>query len=449
MILRIGILFFLCTLLACSSPPVASTKGQVSKSPQPKTSPTKSITNNHHILLLGLDGIGFKTFKKMQEGGYFRSFRPVAPMVASFPSISDPNWAKIMRTPLEVSFTKEHFDRELREGKGEMKGGLMDHVFHPPGYESYFDYRPEGALQHLASMTYSETSGLYWLDALEKKLLEETKKKIFTAFIVNTDFIAHTKGEMGILHYLRELDRKIIQLRERFFKNFGEKLEVVLVSDHGNVFLKPKAVDVDKVLQEDSWKLGEELKSDGDVVMVVPEILSFAPFFSRKGQEAKLAKSLSRVEGVHVALYLTGPFQVDFLAQNGRSHTRAQFDFKKSTVSYHVLKGEDPFQQIQYFKNGALNLNKYFQETLNDEYPNAIVRGFEGLTQNSLQKPSVLVSPLLGYVFSNKTLELITKILGLESVHGSFQREESQGIFVSTDRDLPPVYPGIVLDYIN
>src|SRR5262245_11826840 len=71
-------------------------------------------------LLLALDGISFDHFKKMQEGGYFRSFKPVAPMVATFPSISDPNWAKIMRTPLEVSFTKEHFDQNLKDGKGEV-----------------------------------------------------------------------------------------------------------------------------------------------------------------------------------------------------------------------------------------------------------------------------------------------------------------------------------------
>lgn len=405
------------------------------------------------ILFLGLDGIGFTQFKKMQEGGYFRAFRPVSQMVASFPSISDPNWSKITRTPSEKSFTREHFDKAADDGKGQVVGGLIDHVFYPPRYESYFDFKPEGAVQHLASMTYAETTGLYWLDVLQKRLFETQGKKVFTAFIVNTDFIAHTKGQAGIFRYLAELDKKINHLRDKYKEKFGQELEVILTSDHGNAFLRPKAVNAGFVLNEDGWKVRKNLQDNKDVVYVVPEILSFAPFFVKPNQESSLAKTLSRAEGVHVSFFLSSPNSVDFYS-NGtkispKNQSRVTLDIKNHKLTYKILKGKDPFHQIQFFKSGALTFARYFQETLNEEYPNALIRAWEGLTQNTEQKPSVLVSPQLGFVFSNKTLELITNIMGLESVHGSFHREETLGIFVSTSKDLPPVSPSLVLDYLN
>jgi len=453
--------FLIAFATACSSSPTTETASTqdadrdiVSETPAGKKTQVHATQNSvdpnaRHILLLGLDGVGYTEFKKMQIGGHFRSFRPVAPMVASFPSISDPNWAKILRAPLEVSFTKEHFDRNLKNGNGEISGGLIDHVFNPPTYEKSFDFKPEGALQHLASMTYSEVSGIYWLDVLKEKLFENAGKRIFTAFIVNTDFISHTKGESSIYKYLFELDRKIEKLRQDYQAHFGRTLDVILVSDHGNVFLKPKAVEVEGVLKNAGWNSTNSLVNPRDVVYVVPEILSFAPFYVRKNQEEELAKTVSRAEGVHVAFYLSAPDHVDFFSRGGLDHTRAFLNHKNKTVSYYVIKGVDPFGQMPLFRNGPLGLNGYFHETLGSDYPNALVRAFEGLTQNSIQKPSVLVSSKLGYVFSNKTLEIITKMTGLESVHGSFHRKESLGIFVSTSTELPPVYPNIVLDYVR
>jgi hypothetical protein len=388
----------------------------------------------------------------MQSGGYFRDFHPVAPMVATFPSISDPNWARIVRCRPEVSYTVEHFDHDLNGGKGGMTGGLVGHVFRPPLYESKFDLRPDGPIAHLASMAYSETSGLYWLDTIEKRLFR-SRKSVYRAFIVNTDFIAHTKGEKGVFRYLAELDKKLTRLRQHYRETFGRELEVILVSDHGNVFLKPKPVDVDPVLKADGWNPSNTLNTDRDVVYVVPEILSFAPFFVNKGREEALALTLSRVEGVHVSLYASkiseGSAAVDFFSRGGKDRTRALLNLKKRTVDYRLLKGEDPFGQLKYFKKGPLPFSRYFQLTLGDDYPNALVRAYEGLETCTIQRPSVLVSPRLGRVFSNKTLELLTKVMGLESVHGSFHRSESLGIFVSTARDLPAVSPADVLDFVH
>src|ERR1035438_4452431 len=69
-------------------------------------------------LVIGLDGVSYFTFKKLQDGGYFRDFYDVAPMVATFPSISDPNWTHIMGLPPERGFTKSYFDPTIKTENG-------------------------------------------------------------------------------------------------------------------------------------------------------------------------------------------------------------------------------------------------------------------------------------------------------------------------------------------
>jgi len=408
-------------------------------------SPTRDhVTQRPHLLILGLDGIGYAQMKKTQEGGYFRSFKPVSPMVASFPSISDPNWCLLMGLPPEASFTKEYFD--IVENKP--KGSLIDHVSHPPHYESEFDFRPEGALEHLASMTWSMATGLYWLDAMEKKLFETTDKSVFKAFIVNTDFLSHTKGEDEIIKYLVEMDGKLEEIRKRYKEAYGIDLEIVLVSDHGNVFLNPKSVLPAEELTKHGWHVVDHIEKEKDVGFVIPEILSFAAFYAKKNQEQKLAKDLSRVTGVHVAIAKGDGNSLDFYSQAGKGHSRVSFDRKRKTLNYKVLQGKDPFGHISLFKKGPITWHKYFVETLSTDYPNALLRAWQGFTINSQQKPSVLVSPILGYVFSNKTLELITNVMGLKSVHGSFHRKESLGIVMSTHRELPPLPPEMFLPVV-
>ncbi|MGE3973824.1 MAG: hypothetical protein AB7F59_04780 [Bdellovibrionales bacterium] len=388
-------------------------------------------------LLIALDGVGYSQFKKLQEGGYFRQFKPVAPMVSSFPSISDPNWALIMNTEVETSYTKEYIDIEYRDGKkiGRKVGSLLNHLSQPPLYETLFDFKPEGVLQHLASLTWSETTGLYWLDVIEKDLFNNSSKELYQAFIFNTDVISHTKGEQDILRYLSEVDSKLIGLEKRYQEKFKQNLEIILLSDHGNIFLKPKAILPDERLAKKKWNLKDYLENERDVVYVIPEILSFAAFYTLDKSKAALATDLAEIEGVHVTLTYQEPNRIMVYSKN----TIAQIDVdpKRKTVGYRIVKGQDPFSHSHLFKKGPLSWPTYFHETLATKYPYALVRAWEAFTTNSKQKPSVLVSTKSGYVFANKALEWITMVMGLESVHGSFEREESLGILVSNKREFP------------
>jgi len=148
-------------------------------------------------LILNLDGIGYDIFKQMQDGGYFRNFKRPSPMLATFPSISDPNWARLFKVPVEKGYTKAYFDPQLKtkDGKGKIIGGLIHHLSHMPEYEKIFHLKPEGFFQNSMSILFMETSTMYWMDTIEKELFEIRDTESYLAFIMNTDLIAHTQGK--------------------------------------------------------------------------------------------------------------------------------------------------------------------------------------------------------------------------------------------------------------
>src|SRR5262245_46118354 len=67
---------------------------------------SQEVTKPGDVLFVGFDGVGYATISEMYQGGYFRNFQSPIPMVASFPSISDPNWARIMDVGVEPGYTK-------------------------------------------------------------------------------------------------------------------------------------------------------------------------------------------------------------------------------------------------------------------------------------------------------------------------------------------------------
>ena len=159
-----AVCFFL-LLFACAT--------AISAPPKPGT------TTPPPVLIVGLDGISFSVFQKMQEGGYFRNFKDPAYMVSTFPSISDPSWAFILHTKAEKSYSKAYFDMrtQTRAGIGVEKGGLINHLMGGLDYEKKYDFKPEGFFEKTATTAWIETTALYWLEALEKAFFTSKNKK--------------------------------------------------------------------------------------------------------------------------------------------------------------------------------------------------------------------------------------------------------------------------------
>lgn len=402
-------------------------------------------------LVVGVDGVSYQTFKKMQDGGYFKAFNRAAPMVATFPSISDPNWTRLMGLPPEQCYTKACFDPSIKTptGFGKETGNLMSHVAEHPRYEQVMDFHPNGALEHISMIIWTETTAKFWLQSLKKNVLQARGEKEYFALFINSDLIAHTSGEKGQMQFLQKLDAEINGLLRDYYKKFHRKLEVVIVSDHGNFYTEPIDVPFESFLEETGWKLADTISGPKDVGFFVPEILSFGAFHTQPKSRHKLAQDLSKVQNIHLTSTVNDQGSIDVYSDHNKGHALITINETQKTVMYEVKKGKDPLEHAHLFKKGPLSFQRYFDQTIDSIYPNAAVRIWEGFFKNSKTSPSVLADPELGYVFGNKALRLLTNIKDFTATHGGLHREESLGIVASTTKELQPMTPDEFQKLVN
>ena len=385
-------------------------------------------------LVLCLDGVGYNSFKEIYDGGYFKGFYPPVPMVATFPSISNPNWARLFRTELEKSFTHAHFDPNVKTytGKGKVVGNLLDHLNKSLIYEKMFDFKPEGFFQHFVNLTYIKTSALYWLDSIERDLFKSFNKENYYAFIVNTDFIAHLYGKEATFEYLAEVDKRLQKIQKLYKKKYGSQLEIVILSDHGNHFYeKIGHIDHNATLEKYGWSPGKTLSTKKDYVFAAPELISFGAFYCFQESKNKLAIDLSNDIGIDFTLVQNTPNIIDIYARGAKDHIRVTIDPLAKTVKYEVLKGQDIFGHRNVFNGKTIGWDEYFYKTYNDDYPYAAVRAWDSFNVNAKEHAPVLASAKPAMVFTNLTLKILS--LGkLKSAHGSMYGPESRGVVIST-----------------
>jgi len=398
-------------------------------------------------LVIGLDGVSYQLITKMYEGGHFRQFEQASPMVATFPSISDPNWNRLMGTDTSDGYTKSHFDPRPKRGGdryGKVLGSLIDHLTEEMNYEHTFDFKAKGFIEHFASLTWIETSALYWLDALERELFKTSGRHTYFAFIVNTDLLSHTSGEPALMGFLSSFDKRIKLLRDRFKDRYKQELEVVLVSDHGNSYSTPiRMIGANANLRKRGWVPKESLGGPREFVFVAPEILSFGAFYCAEKDSRPLARDLSGIEGVHLAAYVSKSHEITLLTDYGRSAAVISVSPLHRRLSYKVLAGQDPLGTTARFFEGVQDrsFDEYFQWSVTNDYPYAAVRLWEGFYLNSRFPGQVLVSARVGFAFENPMLKILTDLRGLTSMHGSLHHDESLGVVMSTHGVQGPLRP--------
>ncbi len=401
-------------------------------------------------LIIGLDGVSYFTFMKLYEGGYFQYLNRPIPMVATFPTISDPNWNQMMGTDVQESYTKVHFDlnTDTEDGKGAPVGNLLTNLKTEVNYYKAFDFKPENAFEQLTIFGWTETTGEYAVDSLIQYFLKSRKKESYKAFILNTDIIAHMGGEEPLMKFLGYLDNRIKHLRKTYKGKYKKDLQITLISDHGNSFVEPHFVEYQSMLLKKKWKLVESLKEKRDVAVVIPEILSFAAFYVHDDFKQALAKDLSELKGVHTVAYSKSEKKLNLFIQN-YGQLKVLLSPKERTLTF-LSSPPKNFGQFQAKK--TYTWDEYFRKSLNAKYPYAVVNLWEGFYVNAKQGASVLVSTDIKWAFANPTLKVVSKIKGkVKSLHGSLDRLQSFGI-VATSKKLTfegarpsDVYQSIIL----
>jgi len=394
-------------------------------------------------IVIGLDGVSYSTFLDLQRDGYFADFQPVAPMVATFPSISDPNWNRLTGSEMEESYTKEYFDMSIenKNGLGVHSGSLLKHLITSANYQRAFNVLPKTFFQHVLNTAWFETSAYYWLDVFADEILNsDPKSETLSALIVNTDFIAHTQGEDSLKEYLKEVSVRLTDLIKKSTQRFQQMPEFVLVSDHGNDFVTPQPIRIENSLEKLGWNKQNHLRSASDYAYVSPEILTFAAFYSLPKNERTLALAIGKTPGVEFSIYKSADGFVHILGDGNESEFKTRLAGSK--IYYKKIKGKDLLGLSEIFKKtDTVDKADFFNKTLHSPYPYSLVRIWEAFYENSKQHASVIATSERGFAFFNPTLEAFTKIKGLRSQHGSLRSAESLGIVVSNRQLLPSLTP--------
>ncbi len=400
-------------------------------------SQSEDDTSGH--LLIALDGIGFQTFQKMYKGGYFREFVTLAPLVSTFPTISGPNWNRLLRIPVTKDFTTDkYFDlsESYADGKGRIKGHLLKAV-QEFSWHDFFDFIPQTALERLFIIGWSFTASRHFVDIFQRDFLKKDQK-FYAVYFSVPDYLAHLKGESFILDLLKHLDQTLLQIQKQIMKKHKKPLKITLFSDHGNVYVKPKFINYKK-MTEKGWNLSNHLKDLKDIVLHVPEILSFAALYCQDSQRKALAKDVTQLEGVHLSAFSQNRSEIEIFSSMSshhqtQGHIKIQIDEGSKTLQYSLISGHDPLGHLKYFqKSKTLTWKEYFYLSLNNQYPYAVISLWEGFYKNAQQSPSVLVSTYKDYAFANPLLKLVSKLKGrIKSLHGGLDRSQSLAFFAST-----------------
>ena len=402
-------------------------------------------------LVIGIDGVGYDTFRKSYESGHFSYLNSVTPMISSFPSTSDHNWNRMLGAPLIESYTMEHFSTKIRtrRGMGKRVGGLYLKLNPIAGYFKAFDNAYPTVRDRLTINAFLETAAKHFVRRIVRNyhhLPDSTSS--YKVLIGNPDMIAHLRDEEGVLRFLEYLDKNLVRLIDDLQTVYNTSPPITLISDHGNAFVDTKYIQYERHLKNKGWHLANTLAADNDVAIVLSEILSFGAFYTQTHVANKLAQDMRDMEGVDIVAYSPPQSSDTNMVIIYKQHEEAiiYIDPLNSKVFYNPSKG-DPLKQAHLFQNGPLDFEDYLFKSYDIDYPYAAVTLWEAFYKNTLEPASVLVSSQPDWALAGRTLYWLSKLQGkVKSLHGALHRDAATGIFATTEH-MP--HPAISVDGVR
>ena len=406
-----------------------------------------SLTVPH--LVIGIDGVSYDTFNKSLASGHFTYLNSVVPMISSFPSISDPNWSRMLGAPLIESYTMEHFSPNIptRRGMGKKVGGLYLGLNPPLDYFKIFDNQLT-VIDRLAMYTFVETSARSFIRRVIRDYHRVSPSApSYKVLLESPDVIAHLRDEEGVLNFLKYLDHQLVQLIHQIQDTYNRTPPITFLSDHGNAFVDTKYIQYERHLKDKGWNLASTLASDDDVAIVLSEILSFGAFYTKPDKPdiaIDLAQDMRDMKGADIVAASPGPHTVVIFKQ--QEEAVIYIDPSSSKVTYTPTNG-DPLKQKHLFQGGPLDFEDYLFKSYGTDYPYAAVTLWEAFHRNTLEAADVLVSTKPDWAMAGQTLYWLSKLQGkVKSLHGALHGSAARGIFATTEH-FP--YPAISVDGVR
>ena len=402
-------------------------------------------------LVLALDGVAYRDLKALQTGitvtnfwgrtvqrhaftageGYF----PVSRMVSTFPSLSDIAWTDIFGDRPLPGYQRIYFSRAAN---AEI---LTSGISTTMEYERQMDWQVQSGF--LRGLGY-----LFPLHAYKREVRElsanfwqtTSTESNYYAYIRASDDAQHLDRNIFVM--LCRLDRELQDLRARYQAKEGRDLQIVILSDHGhNHAGRGRRFAVGAFLERAGYRVAQSIVSPKDVVLPDGGIEDWAEINSAPAETENLAQLLCHLKGVDV-LTAPVPDQTNrFLVMNANG-ARADIDwnpannaFRYSTVNGDPLDYRPVVEALsrnhQLDADGFATADEWMAASMTNRYPLAPERIVRGLTRNTLNPATILISLDNHYVNDGWLTHQGSRLVTCGSTHGALDDINSDGILLS------------------
>ena len=402
-------------------------------------------------LVLALDGIAYRDLKALQAGvtctnfwgkqfqrhaftaaeGYF----PVSRMVSTFPSLSDIAWTDIFGDRPLPGYQRIYFSTAAN---AEIYTSDISTTME---YERQMDWQVESGFRRGMGYLFPMHAYEYEIGQMSENFWKTTSTSTnYYAYVRASDDAQHL--DRDIFAMLGRLDQELQDLRARYRAREGRDLQIVILSDHGhNHAGRGRRVEVRSFLEQAGYRLAQSIVSPKDVVLPDGGIESWVEIHNAPAETEKLAQLLCHLQGVDV---LTAPV-IDqtnkFLVLNSKSE-RAVIDWNPANNSFRYSTGNgDPInyrpvvealaRNHQLDADGFATAADWLAATVTNRYPLALERMVRGLTRNTLNPATILISLDNHYVNDGWLVQQGSRLVPCGSTHGGLDDLNSDGILLS------------------
>lgn len=402
-------------------------------------------------LVLAMDGIAYQDLAALQGGivrtnfwgkkpvlraftadeGYF----PASRMVSTFPSLSDIAWTDIFGDRPLPGYQRIYYSAAANAEI--FNSGITTTM----EYERQMDWQVESGFRRGMGYLFPSHAYEYEVGQMVQNFWNTASTGTnYYAYIRASDDAQHL--DRDIFAMLCRLDQELQALRARYRAREGRELQIVMLSDHGhNHAGRGQRVEVRSFLEQAGYRLAESIASSKDVVLPDGGIENWVEIHNAPTETEKLTEQLCHLEGADILAARLANQTNRFLVMNSKSE-RAFIDWQPENNSFrYTAERGDPLNYLPVKKilsekrqldaAGFSAAADWLAATLTNHYPVALERIVRGLTRNTLNPATILISLDNRYVNAGWLVQQGSRLVPCGSTHGALDDLCSDGILLS------------------
>lgn len=396
-----------------------------------------------HVVLM-LDTIPFEAAHRWFGRGEFPWMHPPVKLIPPFPSMSEVTFSDILHSAPQRGMVNRYYNRHLNAAESDMWGRVTGELIPLERFIDYSGKYSEWGMSCLDPRPWFAAEMARAARAFNENPRRDTLLYIGTASSMVCKY--GTPGADEVLDAAQQFCLQLLHARQG-------AVHISMCADHGHNGTAGEFVDMEAVLGNEGFRVTDELRGPGDVIMDAEGLVTYAGFHTLR--PAKLAEALARRKEVQLATYLKQDVVIvrsadgvaEIRSRGGRlAYVPVEGDALgyKETVAAMVRDGRADAE-------GFADAEAWLGATADHRFPDAPVRlwrSFHGLV---LHPPDVMVAFNNEYLSGTGSLRMF---ITMQATHGGLDDVNSVTFAMSTTNRLkgplrsgdllPALLPGYV-----